>query len=77
MCKAVAFMSGGESEVTVGQQHQQSESKARPEVKEHEDKLKPSKTNCIPDQHGSLVECHPAKQKVTGSDSWVRYIPGL
>ena len=39
-------MSDGESEVTVGQQNQQSESKAWPEVKEHEDKLEPSKTNC-------------------------------
>lgn len=37
-------MSDGESEVTVGQQNQKSESKAWPEVKEHEDKLEPSKT---------------------------------
>ena len=39
-------MSDGESEVTVGQQNQKSESKAWPEVKEHEEKLEPSKTNC-------------------------------
>lgn len=42
---ANAFRSGGESEVTIGQQNQQSGSKAGSEVKDHEDKLEPSITN--------------------------------
>lgn len=41
-CKAIAVMSGGESEVATGKQSQQSGSKAEPEVEEHDDKLEPS-----------------------------------
>ena len=45
-------MSDGGSEVTVGQQNQQSESKAWPEVKEHEDKL------WQPGTHVCLTTCN-------------------
>ena len=44
LCKAVAFMSDGDSEVAAGQQSQQSGSKAGSVVEGHEDKLEPSET---------------------------------
>lgn len=52
-------MSGGELEVTVNQQNQQSESKAGPDMKEHEHKLEPLKTNQNPPGQTGTHICLP------------------